>query len=121
MKQLFLFSVLVPILVGCSSSASKTNPLIESYMIEHIANPDTYKAGVTDVIEQGSINVENTINWHDIPLEGNVDVVVLRHMYTSVDISGDTTEKAFIFYMNPAQDVIYYAHKDKGIPLFTLE
>ena len=42
-------------------------------------------------------------------------------MYTSVDISGDTTEKAFIFYMNPAQDVIYYAHKDKGIPLFTLE
>lgn len=89
--------------------------------MEHIANPDTYKPGITEVIDQGTIHVENTINWQNIPEEGTIDVVVLRHEFTSADKAGAPADNAFIFYMSPEQDVIYYVHKDKGMLLFPLD
>lgn len=121
MKRIFSILFIASILLGCSSSEPKTNPLVEAYLIEHIANPDTYKPGSTEVLEQGTIDVEDALNWRDIPAEGKIDVVVLRHEFTSVDQSGEPASTAFIFYMNPAQDVIYYAHKDKGIVLYELD
>lgn len=121
MKRFFIFCLSALLLLGCSSSSDKVNPLIKGYLLEHLANPDTYVPGKTEVIEQGTIDVENTINWQDIPSEGDIDVVILRHEFSIADKSGALTDNAFIFYMNPDQDVIYYVHRDKGILLFPLD
>lgn len=121
MKRFLSLFFAASLLLGCSSSAIKVNPLVKEFLVEHIANPDTYKPGITEVIDQGTIRVENTFNWQNIPEEGTIDVVVLRHEFTSADKAGAPADNAFIFYMNPALDVLYYAHKDKGVSLFTLE
>lgn len=121
MKRFFLFLFGASLIMGCSSSEPKTNPLIEAYLLEHIANPDTYKPGDTEIIQQGTIDVDDALNWRDIPAQGDIDVVILRHKFTSVDVSGEQADNAFIFYMSPEEDVIYYAHKDKGILLFPLD
>lgn len=121
MKRILFIFFVASLLMGCSSSASKVNPLVKEFLVEHIANPDTYKPGVSEIIDQGTIDVENTFNWQNIPEEGTIDVVVLRHQFKSADNAGTLTDNAFIFYMNPAMDVLYYAHKDKGVSLFTLE
>lgn len=121
MKRFFLILFGASLLIGCSSSESKPNPLIEAYLLEHIANSDTYKPGDTEIIQQGTIDVDDALNWRDIPAQGDIDVVVLRHKFTSVDVSGEQADNAFIFYMSPEQDVIYYVHKDKGILLFPLD
>lgn len=125
MKRFFLILFAASVLVGCSSSSSsskvETNPLIEAFLREHIANPDTYKPGKSEVVEQGTIDVQNAFNWRNLPADGKVDVVVVRHEFSNVDISGKPTDNAFLFYMNPDQDVLYYAHKDKGVSLFNLE
>lgn len=121
MKRFITIFCAASILLGCSSSANETNPEIKTYLLEHIANPDTYKPGQTEVIQQGTIDVQNALNWHDVPAEGSIDVVVLRHEFTNVDNTGTPADNAFIFYMNPEMDVLYYAHKDKGFLLFPVE
>lgn len=121
MKRILSFLLIACALLACSSPKEKVNPLIEEFLLEHIANPDTYKAGKTEVIDQGTIDVRKVVNWHNIPVDGKFDVVVLKHEFTSVDNTGTPTDNAFLFYMNPAEDVLYYAHKDKGIVLFPLD
>ena len=121
MKRFFIVFFVASLLLGCTSSEKTVNPLVKEFLVEHIANPDTYKPGNTEVIEQGTIDVAHAINWQNIPAEGKFDVVVLRHEFTSADMTGAPMDNAFIFYMNPAMDVLYYAHKDKGVSLFTLE
>lgn len=121
MKRILAAIFVISLLLGCNSSEEKVNPLIKDFLVEHIANPDTYKPGNTEVIEQGYIDVEDTFNWRNIPDEGKIDVVVLRHEFSNVDVTGATMDNAFLFYMNPEMDVLYYAHKDKGFPLFTIE
>ena len=120
MKRFFSFIFAAALLVGCASS-EKVNPLIEEYLLQHMSNPDSYKPGKTEIIQQGTIDVENTLHWHNIPSEGDIDVVILRHEFSIVDNKDVRTDNAFIFYMSPDQDVIYYAHRDKGILLFPLD
>ena len=121
MKRILVFFFVFFILLGCSSTKSKVNPLIEDFLKEHIANPDTYKPGLSEVIQEGTIDVKATRYWRDIPQEGIIDVVVLRHEFKTVDDTNTPVDNTFIFYMNPAQDVLYYAHKDKGFLLFPVE
>lgn len=120
MKRILTFIFFAALLLGCSSSEN-VNPLIEGYLKQHMANPDTYKPGKTEVIEQGTIDVENTLNWFDIPSSGTLDVAVVRHEFSIVDNTGNRTDNAFIFYMSPALDDLYYVHRDKGILLFELD
>lgn len=118
----FLSTLIAALVVlGCSSPAENTNPLIEEYLTEHIAHPDTYKPGKTETYAQGTIDVQSTQRWQNVPSEGRIDVVVLRHEFSNVDINGNPTDNVFYFYMNPAQDMLYYAHKDKGFLLFPLD
>ena len=123
MKRILAFVLFASLLVGCASSSSnKVNPLIKQYMSDHMANPETYKPGKTEVVEQGTIKAENTVNWQNISSEGDIDVVILRHEYSIVENNtNQPTDNAFIFYMSPEEDVIYYAHKDKGVLLFDLD
>ena len=121
MKRILTVFFVASLFWGCTSSASKVNPLVKEFLVEHLANPETYKPGITEVIDQGTIDVEDTYNWQNIPDKGTIDVVALRHVFTSVDNTGTLMDNAFIFYMNPSMDVLYYAHKDKGFSLFTLE
>ena len=121
MKRILSVLFIVSLLLGCTSPVEKTNPVIEGYLLEHIANPDTYKPGKTQTYAQGIIDVQNTQYWQNIPREGTIDVVVLRHEFTNVDGAGNPTDNVFFFYMNPALDLLYYAHKDKGFLLFPLE
>lgn len=123
MKRFFTILLAASALLGCSSSATKEdlNPLIEAFLRENIANPDTYQPGKTEVIEQGTIDVQKALNWRNLPDSGTIDVVVVRHEFKNVDIKGNPADNVFLFYMNPDQDVLYYAHKDKGFPLFTLD
>lgn len=119
MKRILSYIVFASLLLGCSN---KVNPLIEQYMSEHMANPETYKPGKTEVVEQGTIKAEDTVNWQNISSEGDIDVVILRHEYSIVDNNTNKrTDNAFYFYMSPEEDVIYYAHKDKGVLLFELD
>lgn len=120
MKRFLLFILATTLLIGCSSS-QKTNPLVEAFLLEHIANPETYKAGKTETYAQGTIDVQSVPMWKNIPSEGKIDVVVLRHEFSNVDIEGNPVENVFYFYMNPSLDVLYYAHKDKGMLLFSLD
>lgn len=121
MKRIFTFILIASVLWGCSSPAEKTNPLIEKFITEHIANPDTYQPGKTETFAQGTIDVENTQYWENIPREGIIDVVVLRHEFSNVDVNGNLTDNVFYFYMNPEMDLLYYAHKEKGFLLFPLD
>ena len=122
MKRILSIFLLTSVLMGCSSSpADKTNPVVEQYLLEHIAHPDTYKPRKTDVYAQGTIDVHNTQYWQNIPKEGIIDVVVLRHEFSNVDVNGNPSENVFYFYMNPSMDLLYYAHKDKGFLLFPLD
>ena len=121
MKRILAFLFTAALLLGCSSPKTKVNPLVEEFLKEHIANPDTYKPGLTEVLQEGTIDVQATRYWQGIPDEGKVDVVVLRHSFTTVDETNAPVDNAFIFYMSPAQDVLYYAHKDKGDLLFPVE
>ena len=121
MKHFFILCLSALLLLGCSSSSDKVNPLIKGYLLEHLANPDTYVPGKTEVVGQGTIDVENTVNWQNIPDDGDIDVTILRHEFSIVDHTGAPVDNAFFFYMNPEQDVIYYVHKDKGMLLFPLD
>ena len=78
-------------------------------------------AGKTEIVQQGTIDVGNTVNWQNVPDEGDIDVTILRHEFSIVDKTGAPVDNAFIFYMSPEQDVIYYVHKDKGMLLFPLD
>ena len=121
MKRFFAILFAASLLLGCSSGSEQVNPLIEGYLKEHIANPDTYKPVKTEIVQQGTIDVENTFNWQNIPDNGDIDVTILRHEFSIVDNTGLPSDIAFFFYMNPEQDVIYYVHKDKGMLLFPLD
>ena len=89
--------------------------------MESISNPETYKPGKIEIVDQGKIDVQSTMNWRNIPKEGEIDVVILRHEFKNKDITNTVTDNAFLFYMNPDMDVLYYAHRDKGIVFFPLE
>lgn len=120
MKRFLPILLIASFLVGCSTS-EQTNPVIKDYLLTHIANPDSYKAGKTETFAQGTIDVRRVPMWNDIPREGKIDVVILRHEFSNVDVNGNPSDNAFIFYMNPEEDVIYYVHKDKGDLLFPLD
>lgn len=121
MKRVLYFLFFFAALLGCSSPVEKTNPLIEQYVLEHMANPDTYKPGKTETYAQGSIDVADTQYWQNIPNSGRIDVVVLRHEFSIADPDGNPSDNVFYFYMNPALDMLYYAHKEKGFLLFELD
>ena len=121
MKRFLFIFFLVTLLFGCSSPVEKTNPLIEQYLKEHMANPDTYKPGKTETYAQGSIDVQDTQYWQNIPVKGRIDVVVLRHEFSNVGADGNPSDNVFYFYMNPTLDLLYYAHKEKGFLLFELD
>lgn len=121
MKRFFSILFVASLLLGCSSGSEKVNPLIEGYLKEHMANPDTYQPVKTEIVQQGTIDVGNTVNWQNVPDEGDIDVTILRHEFSIVDNTGAPSDIAFFFYMNPEQDVIYYVHKDKGMLLFPLD
>lgn len=121
MKRVLSFFIFFAALLGCSSPVEKTNPLIEQYVLEHMANPDTYKPVKTETYAQGSIDVADTQYWQNIPVSGRIDVVVLRHEFSIADPDGNPSDNVFYFYMNPALDMLYYAHKEKGFLLFELD
>ena len=121
MKRLFSILFVASLLLGCSSGSEKVNPVVEGYLKEHMPNPDTYQPGKTEIVQQGTIDVGNTVNWQNVPEEGDINVTILRHEFSIVDKTGSPVDNAFIFYMSPEQDVIYYVHKDKGMLLFPLD
>lgn len=121
MKRFFSILFAASLLLGCASGSEKVNPLVEGYLKEHMSNPETYKPGKTEIVQQGTIDVGKTVNWHNVPDEGDIDVTILRHEFSIVDKTGVPVDNAFIFYMSPEQDVIYYVHKDKGMLLFPLD
>ena len=120
LKRFLPILLAASLFVGCATS-EKTNPVVEEYLLTHIANPDTYKAGKTETYAQGTIDVQRVPMWNNTPTDGKIDVVVLRHEFKNVDVNGNPTDNVFYFYMNPSLDVLYYAHKDKGMLLFPLE
>ena len=62
MKRVFSILFAAALLLGCSSGSEQVNPLIEGYLKEHMSNPETYKPGKTEIVQQGTIDVENTVN-----------------------------------------------------------
>ena len=120
LKRFLPILLAASLFVGCATS-EKTNPVVEEYLLTHIANPDSYKAGKTETYAQGTIDVSSVPMWKNIPADGKIDVVVLRHEFKNVDVNGNPTDNVFYFYMNPSLDVLYYAHKDKGMLLVPLD
>ena len=120
MKRFLLFLLAACALVGCSSSPDKALPVIREYLKEQIAKPETYKAGVVEVVSKGSIDVADTKYWQNIPASGKIDVVLLRHEFNYENRIGMNIDNAYYFYMSPKMDVVYYAHPDSGGPLFKL-
>ena len=120
MKHLLAYLAAI-FIVGCSSP-NKAKPLIKEYLMETISNPDTYKAGKTEVVAKGTINVRNVVDWKHIPTSGDIKVVVLRHEFTHDNRSNNVIDNAYYFYVSPSYDVLYYAHKDTDSgPRFKLQ
>jgi hypothetical protein len=117
----FLFLLLIACaFVGCSSP-DKAKPAIQKYLMEQISKPETYNAGVVELVSKGTIDVSETKYWKNIPENGRIDVVLLRHEFNYENHFGMNMDNAYYFYMNPKMDVIYYAHPDTGVPLFKLD
>ena len=120
MKRFFPLLLVACALVGCSS-VDKAKPLIQAYIMEQITKPETYIAGEIELVSKGTIDVADTKYWTNIPKNGRIDVVLLRHEFNYENRFGMNMDNAYYFYMSPKMDVIYYAHPDSGAPLFKLD
>ena len=121
MKRVLFFLLMACALVGCSSSPDKAKPLIREYLMKQIVKPETYNAGVVELVSKGTIDVADTKYWNNIPESGRIDVVLLRHEFNFENRLGMNIDNAYYFYMSPKLDVIYYAHPDSAGPLFKLD
>lgn len=120
MKRFLFFLLIACAFVGCSSP-DKAKPVIREYLKEQLSKPDTYNAGVIELVSKGTIDVSETRYWENIPASGRIDVVLLRHEFNYENHLGMSMDNAYYFYMNPEMDVIYYAHPGAGGPLFKLD
>ncbi len=120
-KRFLFFLFTACALAGCSLSPEKAKPVIREYLMKQIVKHETYNAGVVELISKGTIDVAETKYWNNIPENGRIDVVLLRHEFSFENRLGMNIDNTYYFYMSPKLDVIYYAHPDSSGPLFMLD
>lgn len=120
MRRFLFLLVIACASVGCSSP-NNAKQAIREYLKDQISNPETYNAGVIELVSKGSIDVAETKYWRNIPEVGRIDVVLIRHEFYYENHLGMIVDNAYYFYMSPKMDYVYYAHPATGGPLFTLQ